>query len=392
MNQRVARAMRAANRHYADGGDVQDNRNMFSRAADATMDYAGRGLALGDLYTGGVLSSLAGLNPFGSYSDVMAAREKALAGVPREAKALATEPINPVAAIFAGPMARTANKVMLRRAEELASQNAPREQIWNETGWFQGPDKKWRFEIDDSNLKLAQPVKDWIDRRPDGTLNAPNVEAAYEAARNNLAPNAPMRMKRMFEHDELERAYPGGMTQASDHNHQGATSIPLHLLDDPSTAGAYIPEGYHGRSIALHGSLTPDRAKSTALHEWQHAVQHYEDLARGGAPGMGQTAPFVYSGPRIESLKAQQADIEKKMEALPYLSPEYEAARKRHYDLERGIEREAAMRGYDMLAGEVEARAVQTRAALNAEQRRACAPWLDYDVPMEQQIVRGWQD
>ena len=103
MNQRVARAMRAANRHYADGGDVQDNRSMFTRAADTAMDYAGRGLALGDLYTGGMLSSLAGLNPFTSYSDVMAARERALAGVPREAKALATEPINPVAAMLAAP-------------------------------------------------------------------------------------------------------------------------------------------------------------------------------------------------------------------------------------------------------------------------------------------------
>lgn len=103
MNQRVARAMRAANRHYADGGDVQDNRSMFSRAADTAMDYAGRGLALGDLYTGGVLSSLAGLNPFTSYGSVMEARDRALAGVPRDAKALATENINPMMAMAALP-------------------------------------------------------------------------------------------------------------------------------------------------------------------------------------------------------------------------------------------------------------------------------------------------
>lgn len=104
MNPKVARAMRAAHRQFADGGDVQpDNRSMFGRAADTAMDYAGRGLALGDLYTGGMLSSLAGLNPFTSYSDVMAAREKALAGVPRDAKALATEPINPLAAVMIAP-------------------------------------------------------------------------------------------------------------------------------------------------------------------------------------------------------------------------------------------------------------------------------------------------
>jgi hypothetical protein len=40
------------------------------------------------------------------------------------------------------------------------------------------------------------------------------------------------------------------------------------------------------------------------------------------------------------------------------------------------------------LAGEVEARAVQERRNLTAEQRRARPPWLDYDVPEASQIVR----
>lgn len=43
---------------------------------------------------------------------------------------------------------------------------------------------------------------------------------------------------------------------------------------------------------------------------------------------------------------------------------------------------------YRRLAGEVEARAVEARADLTREQRRARAPWLDYDVPEAQQIVR----
>ena len=43
---------------------------------------------------------------------------------------------------------------------------------------------------------------------------------------------------------------------------------------------------------------------------------------------------------------------------------------------------------YERLAGEVEARAVETRANMTPEQRRARPPWLDYDVPEDQQIVR----
>jgi len=43
---------------------------------------------------------------------------------------------------------------------------------------------------------------------------------------------------------------------------------------------------------------------------------------------------------------------------------------------------------YKRSAGEVEARAVQNRMNLTPEQSRARYPWLDYDVPIEQQIVK----
>ncbi|WP_196301241.1 hypothetical protein, partial [Streptococcus pneumoniae] len=42
---------------------------------------------------------------------------------------------------------------------------------------------------------------------------------------------------------------------------------------------------------------------------------------------------------------------------------------------------------YRRLAGEAEARLVQKRMDLSPEERRARPPWLDYDVPEEQQIV-----
>lgn len=56
----------------------------------------------------------------------------------------------PLTAIFAGPAARTANRAMLRRAQDMAESGADRRAIWDETGWFRGPDGQWRFEIDDS--------------------------------------------------------------------------------------------------------------------------------------------------------------------------------------------------------------------------------------------------
>lgn len=44
---------------------------------------------------------------------------------------------------------------------------------------------------------------------------------------------------------------------------------------------------------------------------------------------------------------------------------------------------------YNRLAGEVEARAVQKRLDMTPDQRRSRPPWEDYDVPEDQQIVRG---
>jgi hypothetical protein len=43
---------------------------------------------------------------------------------------------------FGGRLAKTADHAKLAQAEELAARGAAREQIWNETGWFQGADGK----------------------------------------------------------------------------------------------------------------------------------------------------------------------------------------------------------------------------------------------------------
>lgn len=75
--------------------------------------------------------------------------------------------LNPLAKIpagsvgmFAGRRAKTADLNALAKAEELASSGASRDAIWNETGWFQGPDKQWRFEIDDSQANMRQSMGD----------------------------------------------------------------------------------------------------------------------------------------------------------------------------------------------------------------------------------------
>lgn len=355
------RALRVA-RRYADGGDV-DQRSALRRALDTGMDYAGRGLALADLYSGGMLSSAAGLVPGNSIANAQAARDRALEGVPREAKALAVEPVTPYAAIFAGPMARTANRKMLQRAEELASQNAPREQIWNETGWFKGVDGKWRFEIDDSeafvkggDITASESAKRWgpqfVGRLPD---------------------------KAVMAHDKLMDAYPE-MSSVELQGHRG-------------DGGHYISDLLRGDIISIGDEYRGQKKTSVGLHEAQHWVQNQEKFAQGASADFGHKLDDVAAAARrtyeANIGKLQNTEEDEILRELGLLKPSptkpWGQLSKREQLEWYDVGRENL---YRRSAGEVEARAVQKRMGLVPEQRRARAPWLDYDVPEPDQIVR----
>ena len=63
-----------------------------------------------------------------------------------------------IAGTFAGIGSRTANKLALQKAKDLAGQGVNRKQIWDETGWFNDVDGKWKYEIDDSGAKIDQKL------------------------------------------------------------------------------------------------------------------------------------------------------------------------------------------------------------------------------------------
>jgi len=62
------------------------------------------------------------------------------------------------AGIFGGRLAQTADHAALGRAEDMARKGADRDAIWNDTGWFQGSDGKWRFEIPDNAAATDRAV------------------------------------------------------------------------------------------------------------------------------------------------------------------------------------------------------------------------------------------
>lgn len=203
--------------------------------------------------------------------------------------------------MFLGPGAKTANLPALAKAKSMTGSGAPREAVWNETGWFQGPDKKWRFEIDDSKAALRRRGDDF------------ETQWRSYADKNDAYPE----LSQMLRHPELEAAYPNMMSRD------------VKMMRNAEDAGQYI-----NGEFRISGSLPRNEVKPTLLHEAQHAVQETEGFARSG--------------------KYQR------------LSPDE----------------------YRRWAHEVEARAVEKRMDMTPDQRRARAPWLDYDVPETQQIVR----
>ncbi len=272
--------------------------------------------------------------------------------------------------MFAGMKAKTANLPALERAQTMAAKGAPREAIWNDTGWFLGPDKKWRFEINDSAMKHAVPLPEWLPRNEEGKLigMAPNVSTAWDAANRNLTPEAPVRVKRLFEHPDLARSYPHGFTKTPEHG--DVTGIPVMIQPNGPSRGAYDPST---STMLLNEALTPRDAKSAALHELQHIIQRYEDHAPGGNP-------------------AQFLDRKNALSALQELY-----GRGRNQDERDAIH--SALTGdkdalgwghalYKRLAGEVEARNVQKRMDMTPEERRAIPPWQTQDIPDVQQLLR----
>jgi hypothetical protein len=182
--------------------------------------------------------------------------------------------------MFAGRGAKTADHAKLAQAEKMAAEGTPRERIWNDTGWFQGVDGKWRFEIDDS------------------------------AASKTSHGNGPL--SKVMAHDGLYKAYPD--------------VAGIRTVQEPGFGASYYagnpgPEEitYQGPLLGRLGSWISGVDESPAqlsnlLHEAQHAIQHREGMAPGARFG--------------EAYRRSAGEVEARgVQARQRLTPEQRAAR-----------------------------------------------------------------
>ena len=268
--------------------------------------------------------------------------------------------------MFAGVGAKTANKAALSKAEQMAKAGAPREQIWKETGWFNGPEGKWKFEIPDN----AAAFKDTgFQSLPSGTLSSTGT-----------------RLDKVLGHDELYAAYPGARK-----------------IDPAIMVGGDLGKGQGswGGGLLEARAGTKEAAKSVSLHELQHAIQQVEGFQTGGSSAMAFTHPKAF-----EILRGIKEKILSPMSVEDYakqawqsnkVTPEILADYTKNYlpstknitpQLDRAAQETAAKEAYKRLAGEAEARAVESRMNMTPAQRQATPPWQSYDMPWESLILK----
>lgn len=266
---------------------------------------------------------------------------------------------------FAGPLANSADTMALSTAQQRLGVGDDAEAVRKETGWFQGNDGKWRFEISDADASLGHGYYDMV--------------LGYRG-RTALA--------LVLDHPALFAAYPS------------LRDITVQRMDLPANAIGNFDETT--RTIHLSNRLNSEESLSVLLHEIQHGIQYIEGFATGGSPGQlqksllseelrKQAQEFV----NLEDLarsSGMSADY-----AAPLAGLSKEAAARVQELVSQGLweanvaswKRELLepREAYIRLAGEVEARNTQTRRALNADQRRDTPPRQTADVADSDVII-----
>lgn len=290
---------------------------------------------------------------------------------------------------YAGRNANGANLESLRKAQAMQEAGADMESIRKATGWHEGMDGKWRFEINDSRMQLRTDAAD-----------IPNYTTLGELV------DAP----------ELFEAYPD----------MADLSVTFHTLEDGQNGG--YSRKFDSIELSRDLKNRPEALLNSLIHEVQHAIQSREGFASGANPAYwnrrmengfdSRTAEERREGARLqeqyEQIRESDPQFVAAMEELDAMAPKvprgkvdlntweqiepdppewvrYDERRDQleeqygdrvwdWYSLRDSIDRNARNGGrmptdlYRDTAGEIEARDTAKRRELTAQERRETSP------------------
>jgi hypothetical protein len=358
--------------------------------------------------------------------------------------------------IFIGPEARTWNRDAAMRAVNMERQGATPQEIWAATGTARGPDRMWRQEISDREASISQarlPSR-YIEGAGDvpawtvgQALNHPQLMAAYpdiakiessffnspiESARAMMRPGKEMKdswlsyaesmYKRPFitkrQQDQIDKAKKEYQDFISDPKFKEYNAKierafdegkPLdNLLDlELEAKRNQLSDSYFGLMRTINSGDSPSgytlgsgqSAKSSTMHELQHAIQEQERFGVGG--NMRDFARMRDDAmQKIKGLNDQMTALVRRMDD-PATTAATKAELKKQYD-DLLVQRQNLVptaqidpeQAYGHLMGEAEARLVQRRLDLTPEQRRQNFPFqftgetgLGFDVDPARMIL-----
>lgn len=274
--------------------------------------------------------------------------------------------------MFIGAGSKAFDKAMAFTATKLEKKGLSPQEIWQETGTVRGPDGMWRQEISDKLTTLkGQPYKDVIMGAYDrGVLKT--GDQLYKTT-----------VEDVFFHNGLKEAYPELM------------NIETQMMRKGSDAKGSLSTGGKNQVLQVREDLLAEPARSTMLHELQHAIQEKEGFGVGGNTDtmdrmigkvkdraflIKQTDEYKVAEQELNKLadnfftnKINKADFDAGEQALlqkyPVLNEYRNASDVVHNFGDDPTE------AYRRLMGEAEARLTQTRRNLSPEERKQYFPF-----------------
>ncbi len=265
---------------------------------------------------------------------------------------------------YAGKNANGANLDSLREAQEMQAAGADMESIRKATGWHEGMDGKWRWEIDDSKMEYHRAGDALFGRNHPEYAEQQRLEQkmlygeltdaeqarlralteTWGRERSRLSERVERgnaRLEDVLDHEELFRAYP--------------QLRHVRVVFDETPKGVLGSFSAEGNQITISEELR-DAPQDVLIHEIQHAIQNAEGFAKGSNRQYWEEK--LTNGDEIQSKGFQEAREKLIQFQLDEANEEALALRDQ---LEKAGELDDGFREYDRIWEEAERRGLDKK-------------------------------
>lgn len=291
--------------------------------------------------------------------------QRASSAIQKETSAASERKTGPPARFsYAGRNANGANLDSLREAQEMQAAGADMESIRKATGWHEGMDGKWRWEIDDSKMKYHRAGDALFGRNHPEYAEQQRLEQkmlygeltdteqarlralteTWGRERSRLSERVERgnaRLEDVLDHEELFRAYP--------------QLRHVRVVFDETPKGVLGSFSAEGNQITISEELR-DAPQDVLIHEIQHAIQSAEGFAKGSNRQYWEEK--LTNGDEIQSKGFQEAREKLIQFQLDEANEEVLALRDR---LEKAGELDDGFREYDRIWEEAERRGLDKK-------------------------------